>query len=57
MYILVYNFWVRDTNDLMEWDEREWKADEKTFLEVTDIYLIIKCTYWYITFELGIRKH
>ena len=29
---------------MMEWDGREWKTDEKTFLDVTDIYLIIKCT-------------
>ena len=42
---------------MMEWDGREWKTDEKTFLDVTDIYLIIKCTYWHGTFELGIGKH
>ena len=30
---------------------------EKTFLDVTDISFTIKCTYWHITFELGIWKH
>ena len=28
---------------VMEWDGRESKTDEKTFLDVTDVYLIIKC--------------
>ena len=40
---------------MMEWDGREWKRGEKTFLDVSDIYLIIKCTYWHITLQLGIR--
>ena len=40
----------------MEWDGREWKTDEKTFLDVIGTYLIIKCTYWRITFELGDTK-
>ena len=35
----------------MEGDERQM---EKHFLDVCDIYLIIKCTYWYKAFELGI---
>ena len=35
---------------MMKWDGSEWKTDEKTFLDVTDIYLIIKYTYWHITF-------
>ena len=25
---------------MMEWDGREWKTDEKTFLDVTDIHFI-----------------
>ena len=29
----------------------------KHLLDVTDIYLIIKCTHWHITFNEGIRKH
>ena len=38
-------------------EENEKQMKKKTFLGVTDIYLVIKCTHWYITFELGIRKH
>ena len=30
---------------MMEWEGREWKTDEKTFLDVSDIYLIIKCNF------------
>ena len=41
---------------MMEWDGTEWKADESIF-NVTNIYLIIKCAYWHVTFELGIQKH
>ena len=29
---------------------------EKTFLGISDIYSIIKCTYWHVTFELVIGK-
>ena len=42
---------------MMEWDGSEGKTDEKTFLDVIDIYLTIKCTYWHVTFELGMRPH
>ena len=38
----------------MEGDERQMKEH---FLDVTDRYLIIKCKYWHITFEVDIRKH
>ena len=38
----------------MERDERQMRKD---FLGVTDIFLIVKCTWWHITLELGMRKH
>ena len=40
---------------MMEWDERESKLDEKTSLDVTDFYLIIKCFIDILTYNVWIR--